>query len=450
MVQSFTGQIILIQRLETMMFAGFIRSAPRFAVLIFMSCSPVASSSQTRATVSTSAELYVALSQAKGGETILLAGGNYGDFKLLSKSGFNYRFPTNVTMRSSDPDDPAVFNSVDVRSGANITFDGILFDYVFQPNTPIYVKPFHFTDCDNITIRNSVFDGDLAQGVSAGDDGLGYGMGLVMGSSQGSTVENNEFFNFFRGIAMGSGSDARIVGNDIHDLRMDGMNFSEMQGIVIEDNYVHNFKRSKLKSDHADMIQFWTNNTDKPSTDILIRGNVLTSAKGDSTQTIFMRNDQVDRGLRGDEMFYRNVTIEQNVIVNGHTHGILLGESENVRIRNNTLLRNQASAIGQNRTRQVKIPSIKLASASREVVISGNLSASFPKNQPNWTVENNMTIQDISIMQPGYYHQIFKDAITGDPGNLDNFSVLPGGPADRPGLGADLLRPGADRARYSR
>ena len=56
-----------------------------------------------------------------------------------------------------------------------------------------------------------------------------------------------------------------------------------------------------------------------------------------------MRNEMVDTGGAGDEMFYRNITIEDNVIYNAQVHGITVGETHGLTIKNNTILRNQAS-----------------------------------------------------------------------------------------------------------
>ena len=90
------------------------------------------------------------------------------------------------------------------------------------------------------------------------------------------------------------------------------------------------------------MIQFWTSGTTSPSTNITIRGNILNSGAGDWTRSIFMRNEMVDLGLAGDEMFYQNILIENNVIYNAHAHGITVGETDGLTIRNNTILYNPA------------------------------------------------------------------------------------------------------------
>ena len=58
-------------------------------------------------TVSNAAQLSAALSSAHAGDTILLAGGNYGDFSIS-----NLSFSSQVTIESADPTNPAVFRSL--------------------------------------------------------------------------------------------------------------------------------------------------------------------------------------------------------------------------------------------------------------------------------------------------------------------------------------------------
>jgi len=393
--------------------------------------------------------LYAALAGAKGGETLLLEPGPYGKLFLGPPSGFNVTFAAPVTLMSADRARPAVFSEIDLRGVANLTFDGVVFDYVFKPGHKIHSKPFKVAGSTGITIRNSTFDGDVARGVSADDDGFGYAFALSVGRSTGFRLENNRVFGFYRGVVMGRNTDTLIRNNDITALRMDGMNFVAMTDVRIEDNFIHDFKRSPSKRDHADMIQFWTNGSTIPSTGITIRRNVLMSGAGNSTQSIFMRNDLVDRGLAGREMFYRDVLIEENVIINGHVHGITLGEADGVVIRRNTLLRNPLAAEGEQRTKKVRIPKINLKEDSLRVTIEGNLAAGYPEARDGWIVRDNLEVQDITPTRPGYYHTLFAAALTGDPQVLDSFAYLPGSLADQPQLGSAVLRPGADRSRYA-
>ncbi|MGC1478881.1 MAG: hypothetical protein WA771_00130, partial [Chthoniobacterales bacterium] len=151
-------------------------------------------------TVSTREQLYAALRTATGGETIQLEGGDYGNFSLNKYMGFNTTFPSNVTIVSADPEDPAIFSAMNVINSANLTFDGILFDYTFAAGQPDYYQPFKISDSSNITIVNSTFDGDLARGVSAVADGFAYATGLAVRGSQNITIANNESFEFYRGM----------------------------------------------------------------------------------------------------------------------------------------------------------------------------------------------------------------------------------------------------------
>ncbi|MFN6980186.1 MAG: DUF1565 domain-containing protein, partial [Gemmobacter sp.] len=57
--------------------------------------------------VSTLEGLTTALRGATGGETIFLAPGEYGTFSLSARSGFPLTFPSNVTIASADPGNPA-------------------------------------------------------------------------------------------------------------------------------------------------------------------------------------------------------------------------------------------------------------------------------------------------------------------------------------------------------
>lgn len=420
----------------------------QLALALLLCALPTLGAAQTRTVIGPEA-LMEALSNARGGETILLEGGTYGALTLNGKSGFDIAFPDMVTITSADPDDPAVFTAMDIDGAANLTLDGLVFDYTFRKGQPLHVRPFSITGFRNVILRNSTFDGDLARGVSPEADGFGWGYGLRVGRGSNLTIENNEIFHFHRGIVSG-GIDGFVVrGNDLHSLRSDGMDFAQVQNVLIEGNYLHDFTRAFGTKDHADMIQFWTNRTSKPSTNITIRGNVLMAAGGGATQSIFMRNDMVDRGLAGDEMFYRDILIEDNVILNGHVHGITVGETDGLTIRNNTLLRLQKFVTPETRQKKVTIPSINLKPESRRVRVEGNLAPRFPEARAGWIVRDNMVVQDITAMGPGYYHKVFVNAMLGDPRVLDNFAYRPDSPAADPALGAILLQPGADRSRYA-
>jgi hypothetical protein len=387
--------------------------------------------------------LLAALHAAKGGEVIVLHEGSYGTLHLRGDKGEGLVFDSPVTLRSADPARPAVINELEIAKVNNLTFDGLRFKYIFAPGNKANKRIFSISDAQDIIVRNSVFEGDVATDGDPAEVSLPSGIALSMPRVTRARVENNLFTGFHRGIAMGRGVDVVIRGNELRDLRMDGMVFVQMQDTLIEGNFIHDFKRSTLKSDHADMIQFWTNRSDAPTERVTIRGNVLLAGPGGATQSIFMRNDQVDRGLAGEELFYRDITIEDNVIVNGHTNGIVLGEALGVVIRNNTLLRHPAYATGENLRKSVRVPRLRLSTASRNVRVTANIAGNLPKSGKGWDMADNLVLQDTNPTQPGYYATWLRDFPVQNPQSLESYVPRKAG-----GQGSALLNPDADRSAF--
>ena len=352
--------------------------------------------------VSNAGELKSALTSATGGDTIELDGGDYGQLDLLTFQTFGVKaiYDSPVTITSADPDDRASFSGIDLREVKNLTFDNVVFDSNYTGGT-VWMSPFSVKKSSGITIRNSLFEGELAS--DTGDptaDGFATGKGLRVGGSSNVVIENNEFTTWHRALVVGGSKDVRVTGNDVHSMRSDGMNFSNVRNVLIENNHIHDFARSKASGDHPDMIQFWTTGTSTPSTDIIIRGNTLDVGGGDLTQSIFMRNEEVDIGRAGEEMFYRNILIEENVILNNHVHGISVGETDGLVIRKNSVLDADAA-----NTSSVATPTINVVSASKNVAIEQNATAAINghRDQPDWTVSGNALVQNADLNAPGHY-----------------------------------------------
>ena len=351
--------------------------------------------------------LLASLAAATGGETISLAPGNYGSLNLThGQNGVDITFPSMVTITAADPSNPPVFNLFRMTGAANLTLDKVLFNYTFVITHPVYVSPFRFINCTNVRVINSVVDGDLAIGVSAILDGYGWAMGLNFQGCQSVTVNNTLITKFFTGLTIGGGDNHIVTNNQLHSLRGDAMNFIGVATITIEGNYIHNFNRATGSGDHSDMIQFWiAGGHIRPSSNITIRGNVLDIGTGDQTQSIFMTYDSDELGLANTAMFYQNVLIENNVIINGHLHGITIEETVGLTIRNNTILhadgRNVDGADGS-----VEIPRINTIGTSTGVFIERNVTgaSTFPGG---FTVTDNVTVQDQDALGANYYGNMF-------------------------------------------
>lgn len=382
-------------------------------------------------------QLQAALKQAKPGTIIELEGGDYGALRLKSWKAPKHK---PLVLRSADRANPARFLKMGLRNVQGLTLDGVVFDYRFTADDPIHLRPFQILSSTHITIQNALFDGDLAKGRASVGNGFPTAFGLGVTSSSHVVLENSEIRDFYRGLVFSQSSDLTIRKNNLHKIRMDGMNFAEVKNVLIAQNHIHDFSRALDSKDHADMIQFWTNKTKTPSVNVTVRDNLLNSGQGWYTQSIFMRNDMVDRGIAGYEMFYRNFVIENNLIINAHLHGITIGATDGLKINNNTVVRNALSE-GKKKNPALWRPQIRVAKNSRNVELLRNVTSKItgPENQPDWTVRDNFFVQDSSRGKAGFYGDVFSTEVLRDPRKAKSFRAKPGGPLDGSGLGARIV-----------
>ena len=304
-----------------------VRGLIRIAPLLFALLAGV----EARAT-----DLLETLRAATPGDVILLPPGPH---PALAINGGRL-FDPPVTIRSADPARPAILPGLVVRGGGGLIFEDILFDYVPRPGEDEKFIPFRLNETQNIVLRRNVFDGALAAWGRSWTIGKPTAFGFGARGVRGLTLEDNEWRVWARALIISRSVDVVVRGNHVHRIRSDGMDFAQVSGLLIEANYIHAFDGVPDGTDHRDMIQFWTASTAQPTTDVTIRGNLLDAAGGLQTQSIFIRNEVAERdAARREEMLYRDFVIEDNVIRNGHLHGITISNARGVAIRRNTVLR---------------------------------------------------------------------------------------------------------------
>ncbi len=381
--------------------------------------------------VGTAAQLSSALRTAKGGDTIVLKAGNYGELFLQDKTNF----ASTVKIVSQDVDNPGVFSGIDFRNVSNVSFESVKFDYEAASGAAVWKTPFLIRGGKNISITKSTFDGDDAAGLSASENGYGTGTGLYVTASSGITIANNKMFNFHRGLAVTKSNNIDVSGNELTDMSKDGMNFQEVVDIDIARNYIHDFHRSASSTVHADMIQFMSPNAKVASSDVRITENLLDAGNGSLTQSLFIRNEAVDSYGGGKAMFYKNFLIANNIIRNGHSHGVTVGETDGLVIQNNTVM---ANVLGQLRYN----PSINVNDKSLNVTVLKNLvSAITVAAKAGWIVDQNYLLQHKNAVGDDYIGNIFADPFDRFDVTLNDFRLLPGSIADKLGVGSGLSKP---------
>ncbi|SMY09302.1 right-handed parallel beta-helix repeat-containing protein [Flavimaricola marinus] len=398
-----------------------------------------ASEVNAQTTVVTPATLAGAIAGATAGGTLLLEGGDYG--RVVIEGDWSAGAP--LVLRSADPGNPARIAELMVYSTRNVRFEQLVFKYRFAAGDPYYFRPFQIRDSQDITLRSSLIDGDLAGPGADVAEGYATGFGLSIRTCRQIRVLGNEVRRFGRGMICDDVRGLVVQANDFHSLRSDGMNFVAVQDVALEGNHIHDFTRNIDSSDHADMIQFWTNQAVGPTRNVRIRGNLLNAGRGGWTQSIFMRNEMVDTGAAGAEMYYRNIEVSNNVILNAHLHGVMVGETRGLVISNNTMVRN-ALALGQidpPPPSPLWEPQIRVNPAAEDVVIARNVTAGIMghEDQSDWRVRDNVIVQDRGRAFPGFYNTVFGQASLVDPTQPASFAARPGGPLDGTGIGATWL-----------
>jgi hypothetical protein len=256
-----------------------------------------------------------ALKAAQGGDTIQLASGTYSGLTIN-----NVSFATGVTITSADPGAPAVLTNFNINGSAGLTFTNL----EFVAKQPAYFA-FQVNKCDDIHFHGLKVHGSLDGDASNDADGLS------ISNSTNISVTGSEFQQLGRGMGISTTSNVVVQGNQIHDLRTDGIDFAQVSNVKVIGNAFHSIRA--VGADHPDAIQFWTTGTTVASSDILISGNVITRGQGTATQGIFFRDEL-------GNLPYERVTIENNLIVGTGYNGIRIIGAKDLVLKGNELVSN--------------------------------------------------------------------------------------------------------------
>jgi PKD domain/Right handed beta helix region len=405
-------------------------------VSLFMGFSQ--SASAAKIDVANAVELEGALLAAKAGDILRLAPGSYGELILNGNQKPALKFSGPVTITALDTEHQPVFNRIILNGVSNLFLSHFLIDYTFKSNAENRMRFVEIKQSDNIALEDSIFDGDKANDTGTDADGYGFAFALSVEESNRITIANNKIYTWMRGAVFSKVHGLTVTDNELSELRSDGFDFAAVTDAIIARNHIHDFKRSPLSKDHPDMIQFWTNGTQWPSVNVAIENNILDIGTGDWTQSIFMRNEEVDTGRAGSEMYYKNFRIEGNVIRNANMNGIRVGEIDGITISKNTILQSVNSLVAG----KVSVPLIIIKPSALNVTVTQNI---FPRQGQSlktapaeWRVSANTSAQRDDPQRPDYYSKVFVDALKPGPVDLGSIAVLPGSDAAKIEAGSPL------------
>ena len=373
--------------------------------------------------VSSAAALSAALNGATGGETILLAAGDYGELRI---NGLN---TSGITIRSADADNPAEFSNVVIYNASNITVREVLVDYAPPPTAAAWERAVDIRNSSNIAFESVEIDGALATATGNGNvAGYATGIGFAAQDSEDIRLVDSEVHTFDFGVRIFDVDGLEILGNEVHHTRRSPLGF-EGRDVVVDGNHLHSVQPHNwaADADHGDFIKLYSYDTARtaPLDNIRITNNFIDQGDGFPIMGIF-----ADPPWNGAQ--FRNVLIENNVIYNANFQGITLNEMDDVRVVNNTLL----FTGGEER----EIPGIRVNQRNSDFVVENNITGFVEVNSTaNIVVRDNFEPQRSNPYGDNYYGDLFTNALTLLP-TLDDLRVKPGSELDGAGYGSDLLQ----------
>lgn len=393
--------------------------------------------------VSTSAELYSAIRTLKAtGGTIAVAASETPYELQAYKLG-----PDTETIRivAADPDNPPDFNNIQLTECRNFSFEGLLFDS--STDATRTGKDLNIYSRTNIAFTGNTFVSRATAFYDPQDPDtyVGKSVAYVRGAT-GFTFEGNAVSNAYQGVAIVDSDDSRILGNTFHNMIGDGLRMGGVVDTLIEGNTFTQSLGSTQVFNHSDFIQLWSTSRDAQVTENLtIRDNVFNSTGGAATQSMFLgHNNFYESGVP-----YQNIVVENNTIINGHTHGIAIYHTDGVRVANNTMLWDQAAGMktGGETEAENHPPSVRLYGVSDGVVENNITNSIYAPGDTN-IVQNNAILNYVDPDSPNYVGTHFVNATGAGVLDARDLALVPDSPWDgvygvQDGTLADVTDPGS-------
>jgi nitrous oxidase accessory protein NosD len=338
------------------------------AIAVFF-VAPLAAAKAEVITVQQPQELAVAVAKAQSGDVIELTGEGPFAVSIVEK-----QFSPPLLIRAQNSHHSVAITSISISGSSGIEIANFIIDHRKFGGRDAQ-KTISVIKSSDVTLSLCDVSGSGKAYLTKSNQPTERGEGLmIVRWSKDFEVRNCRFSGFFQGMALLESTDIKISHNDISRFQGDGIRMAGVQRVEISDNRFHDFLGSDQAVNHSDMIQLWSTHAKLVSSDISILRNRFLSGDGPATQSIFMRNEQADHAKGATERFYERISVKDNLIHNGHTHGILVGETNGVDIRNNTLIQNESSTMGNGEKRISMAPTIKVAKASTEVTVVDNMA----------------------------------------------------------------------------
>jgi hypothetical protein len=384
----------------------------RFLFTLALCLLGMAVSEAATVNVNQQSELDMALKVAESGDVIQLIGNEPYVISIRNRS---YSPP--LTIRNRDPGSPTVIRLANVIESDGIIFSDLKMNSRIPHEGDRRLAVFSIIKSKNIRVTNSVLSGSAVTYLSELDkQGMAENFILIRWSDN-IEISKNDISGFMHGISILESRYLEISNNNISRLQGDGIRMGGVQWLTISDNRISDFLGADQSVTHSDMIQLWSTNSKLVSNNIKIQRNRLLSGNGPATQAIFMRNEQSDKNTTNEDRFYSDITVEDNLIHNGHLHGIMVGETRRLLVKNNTLIPNFKSTMGIGSKRRNFTPMIRISKRATDTIISNNITGGIISAPPSVNLVNNFILPRekflmVETLEKTFNSSIFEGTLT--------------------------------------
>lgn len=273
--------------------------------------------------IANATQLKTALASAVGGDTLRLAAGSYGTYKIDAKL-----FNAPVRIESADPANRAKFTGLTIEDSANMVVSNIDLGRALNSGEPDFAVLNNVRNSENITLSGVTVHGSLDSNPQ--NDGRG----MIVSNVRNFLLEDSLFTDLHKGLIISRSTNVVLRDSEWRTIRADGINVLSTEGLVIDNNDFSDFR--PIVPDHGDAIQFFNTGQTKGSKNVTIENNriLITNydgTEGTGTQGIFI-SDPLEFG-------YDNFLIRNNVLFsNGAFHGINVDGARQLQITGNSTL----------------------------------------------------------------------------------------------------------------
>jgi len=230
------------------------------------------------------------------------------------------------------------------------------------------------------------------------------------------SVSRNRLRNVRFGISV-SGKDARIEKNLIDGFSADGMRGLGDGGIFAYNTVKNAYVGDPPDTNHDDGFQSWTFGPGGVGTgevrDVVLRGNVI------------INNENPDHPLYTPlqaigcfDGFFVNWTVENNVVITDHWHGINFSGMRDSRIVNNTVIDLKSGSPGPP---WIRVDDHKDGTPSQNVVVRNNLTTDLSVSGINMVADHNIEFSDAALhfVAPPFDLHLLATSAAVDSGSAD-------------------------------